>query len=105
MDDRTLHIYAQSVWHDNAEIIGTVDGLTRLRDAINEALASGVGVANVMASDGEGYYAAVKMVAESDFRGLASQYTDEVANGGGGDWPTAKFPEMVTAIKAARDKW
>lgn len=50
-----LHIYGQFCWHSDANIRGTREGLTALRDAINDALETGEGKAAVVASDGEGY--------------------------------------------------
>lgn len=51
----SVHVYAQSRWHDEAFIVGDVTALTRLRDALNAALEAGRGSALVMAADGEGY--------------------------------------------------
>ena len=51
----TVHVYAQSQWHDEAFIVGDVLALTELRDALDKAIASGRGSALVFAADGEGY--------------------------------------------------
>lgn len=64
----TLHIYAQSCWHDEAWIAGNREGLTRLRDAIDKALLDGKGNSDhVFTTDGEGYRViAMKLTALRD---------------------------------------
>lgn len=54
-DTPWLHIRSQFTYHAEAEIRGTREGLTALRDAVNEALEGGVGEGRAYASDGEGY--------------------------------------------------
>ena len=65
-DHANIHIYAQDSWHDNAHIVGTVDGLRALRDTLNHILETPApsGQENplypehmtVFANDGEGYH-------------------------------------------------
>lgn len=61
-DIKLLHIYAQDHEHDGAWIVGSKEGLIALRDAIDQAIQTGVGWTpsgyesrGVMATDGEGY--------------------------------------------------
>lgn len=74
-----LHIIAQPMAHDNAYIIGTPEGLKRLRDAIDAALAAPghPRCASVMCDDGEGYYAAVRCVPGRRMSEAPYGYTDE----------------------------
>lgn len=69
----TLNLYPQFTYHDGAEIVGTREGLTLLRDALNEVLQSfdlvGSGAercADVYASDGEGYQLSVICMDDDD---------------------------------------
>lgn len=66
--DNFLHVYGQFIWHGDAVIRGTRGALGRLRDAIDTALASGEGRADVMATDGEGY--SVVVVVSSTIAGV-----------------------------------
>lgn len=50
-----MHVYGQYMPHDCATLRGTVAALTAVRAAIDAALKDGTGVAEVFASDGEGY--------------------------------------------------
>ena len=54
-DDKVLHIYGQGFWHDEATISGSPASLTKLRDAIDQALKYGYGEADFFVNDGEGY--------------------------------------------------
>ena len=54
-----LHVYGQFTYHSEATIRGTREGLTALRDAIDKAISSRRGVAEVIAGDGEGYHVEV----------------------------------------------
>lgn len=71
-----LHIYAQALWHDTAEIVGSRGGLEALRDAINAALARADGASTeaVFAADGEGYCVLVALCDEQC--DLRLPYTD-----------------------------
>lgn len=56
-----LHVHAQGAWHQEAYVVGNVQGLVALRDAIQTALGqlqqrpNGQGEATVYVADGEGY--------------------------------------------------
>lgn len=56
-EDKTpwLHIRGQFTYHAEATIRATEEGLLALLDAVQTAIAEGKGVAEVFASDGEGY--------------------------------------------------
>jgi len=56
-EDKTpwLHVRGQFTYHAEATIRATKTGLLALLDAVQMALADGKGVAEVFASDGEGY--------------------------------------------------
>ena len=48
-----LHLYAQPFEHADAFIVGDRDSLVKLREAIDDALASGSGFAVVLSPDGK----------------------------------------------------
>lgn len=97
----TIHIYAQSQWHDEAYIVGNHSALRTLRDAIDKALLSGNGMAEVQtfAEDGEGYDIHVMSVPEETLHKLAVPYTSEMAAEKN---DAALRPWMI--LKAVRDK-
>lgn len=73
---KILNIYGQEYWHTDARIIGNKEGLTELRDTINNALMSGQKAKTLnrkadplFASDGEGY--SVLVECHDDKWGLA----------------------------------
>jgi len=76
---KTLHIFAQQSWHEEAFLIGTKEALTAVRDAINMALRDGESSASAFAADGEGYDIIVRVVDESVMNKLALPYTSETA--------------------------
>lgn len=85
MDDsiRLLHLYAQPAWHDDAWIVGNRAGLKALAQAIQNALASNEGRAEVMVADGEGYTLKVHLD-NSEWQSQswvkrAEPYTNEIA--------------------------
>lgn len=90
----TIHVLAQTMWHDPAWIIGNRSGLELLRAALNAALdgdealgGDGCGVAHVFARDGEGFPLVV-MCREDEMSGAPYGYTDEIALGKGPErWP------------------
>jgi hypothetical protein len=82
-----LHIYNQRIWHDPVYIVGTKTALERLKNAIENAIASGEGKKEAEAffwcNDGEGYNVIVKQD-NSDWRNgnwakRAVPYKDEIA--------------------------
>jgi hypothetical protein len=80
----TMHVLAQSIWHDAAFLIGTPDALKALRDAITAALVTGTGNVKTFANDGEGY--TVYVVSRDDMDGVPCGYTDDAARHRG-PWP------------------
>jgi len=62
-----LHIYAQHSEHSPAEIKGTREALTALRDAIDRALCdkNGEAEAEAITADGEGYGIEIRRVPRS----------------------------------------
>ena len=75
----TLHIYAQGAWHEEAYIMGTPYALGCLRAAIDAAIRSGKGSAELFVKDGEGYTVHVLSASDSVMQEIAVPYTDEVA--------------------------
>ena len=70
---KILNIYGQESWHTEARIIGNTEGLTELRDTINNALQSKSKAKTLereplFASDGEGY--SVKVECHDDEWGI-----------------------------------
>ena len=64
---KIVNIYGQEAWHEEARIIGNLEGLTELRDTLDRAIATGNSETNdtddpVFASDGEGYVIEVKRI-------------------------------------------
>lgn len=78
---RMLQIYGQSIWHADARLCGTVEGLTALRDALSAAINSsqpqGIGF---FPSDGEGYWLEVKPMSEDELDREPVWYTSDMAN-------------------------
>ena len=54
-----IHVLAQERWHDPAVIVANRAGLLALKEAVDKALESEIGKANVFCEDGEGYELAV----------------------------------------------
>jgi hypothetical protein len=81
---KLIHIYGQQFFHDDAFIIGTREGLTALRDAINEALEKGRAVTEVFVNDGEGYDICIALndsnCLSPFWNKLAVPYADEMAS-------------------------
>ena len=91
-DTPLLHVYGQYCNHDSAHIVGNVEGLRALRDAIDQALAvrqsdvfssaspqpsPAAASTNVFADDGEGYTVLVAVTDEPRLDGLALPYAAE----------------------------
>lgn len=81
--DESLHVYAQSSWHEPVTIVGTRDALERLSALIAVALqieeSDGL---DFSTSDGEGY--TVRVICtddESKWNTFRLPYTDEDASG------------------------
>lgn len=84
-----LHIYGQGAWHEGAYIVGNVEALVALRDALNKLLATdGIGLMNLQdgyigkvelehwVNDGEGYLLHIILL--------------------NGDWQTEKWVKLIT---------
>ena len=79
--ERQLQIYGQYIWHSDARLCGTIDGLTALRNAINSAIVSGMPQEEAFfASDGEGYLVYVVPMTEQALDRDPCWYTDDMAN-------------------------
>lgn len=85
-----VHILPQQCWHDPAFIVGNREGLTALRDAINDALIHESASTEVFADDGEGYRVAV--VYRHDMSDVPFGYTDEITG-------RRRLPRWLLAIK------
>lgn len=81
MNKNNLHIYAQSMWHSEAYIVGTRFALQKLRDAIDQTLSenhNGVIVTSFV-NDGEEFDAVVLRIDNEEFSKLAVPYTSTIA--------------------------
>lgn len=89
--DDILHIIAQAEWHGDAHILGTNEGLTRLRNAIDAALKAPneTQKAAEMANDGEGFYVFVQCVSAGRINELPLGYTEDYAK------DNRKWPEWI----------
>lgn len=75
----TLHIYGQPAPHSTVYIVGDVDGLRTLRNAIDYAIAStDKATAVSCAADGEGFVVQVKSVNPSVMPTMMLPYTDAI---------------------------
>lgn len=74
-----MHLYAGDGWHDDAAICGTRAALEELRDAIDDALRDGAGVAEGFVKDGEGYFVFVHALSYEELSELAVPYTNDIA--------------------------
>ena len=76
-----VHVFPQQGNHSEAILVGNIEGLKLLKDALEKAIADGESAAVVFATDGEGYNLCVKREdAKWDtdgWRRLAMSYTDE----------------------------
>ena len=86
--DAVLHIIAQRAQHDDAHIVGTRDGLTRLRDAIEHALThtNSTSKDEFFNNDGEGYFALIRCISEDDVDTIPLGYTADYAKDDS-EWP------------------
>jgi hypothetical protein len=80
-----LHLHAGNQWHDDGYVVGDRQGLLRLREAIDNALAfeaekTGQSCAAVYVNDGEGYNCYVICVPNAQIDSLAVPYTDSIAS-------------------------
>lgn len=78
-----LHVYGQSIWHDEVRIIGTLTALTALRDAIDAAVSSGEDQvsASMFVRDGEGYSVRISARSAESIGSEQLPYSDPIAAG------------------------
>lgn len=95
----TLHLHAQQFEHDDAYVVGTRESLTRLRDAIDVALAnkaqhkSSDALAEFFTSDGEGYDLYVKVVPVTIETQLQLPYAESIGRSlGRNEWEPVLVP-------------
>jgi len=78
-----IHIYGQSMNHDDLFIIGNKEGLIALSDALDMVSAhwndDSIGV-DVFAKDGEGYKIIIKRANDDEMEQLMLPYTEGYAN-------------------------
>ena len=76
-DPGTAHLYAQGVPHDEAYLLSDRAALLGVRNAIGAALESpnGVGQAEVLAADGEGYTLFVLLADQGELASSETPYT------------------------------
>lgn len=80
----TMHVYGQSIWHDDVNIVGNREALERLQEAISRALDGDTGTTGLFfAKDGEGYEVAVTLqdgeCHSKEWEDYVAPYTDEAA--------------------------
>lgn len=96
-----LNIYAQPTYHEDAWIVGNLAGLAALRDAINAAIAmpgAGQSIAQVFATDGEGYRVIVQNVVDDDqLDSLAQPF--QVERPPCGFWPWQIFATRRASVE------
>lgn len=100
-----LHLFSQLYCHSDAWVVGTMDGLIKLRDALTRVIDTGEPqVAHTYTSDGEGYCALVIPLTGQQMYDMALPYTHENLEG---DSEQLKFPaeflDRSTYIKLVRE--
>lgn len=91
MTPHVLHVYAPSCEHDEAYLVGTREGLTKLREAIDRALGARAqhcasdAIEHFSDSAGEGYDVYVKVVPEAIQNNLELPYAESVGRSLGRD--------------------
>ena len=73
-----LHIYGQIAWHDEVTIIGDKTSLTKLRNAIEEAINKDSSMTDGVVNDGEGFN--ILIINDNNIDKLPLPYSDEVAS-------------------------
>ena len=84
----TLHVYGQSMPHDDVWIAGTMKELNRLRDAINNATNGWEEPDFFFANDGEGFRIRVRVLTKDDEPKLAVPYSDPYFRDAAGAHPS-----------------
>ena len=86
-----LHLYAQPFQHADGWIVGDVESLKALRDAIDRALADDHAAVSAMTADGEEYPLLIVQATEEDFGSVALPYGE--GQGFSGKHPFKLLPE------------
>jgi hypothetical protein len=73
-----LHVYGQRMPHTEAWVVGDLEGLQRLKAAVERAIAEGSGVAHAFVEDGEGYPLLVIQATDDKLEKLVMPYTHEM---------------------------
>jgi hypothetical protein len=100
MDGNYMHVYGQTMWHDEVHIVADTKSLLALKKAIEDALETGSGAALTFCGDGEGYNILIAKK-EDGYDNLATTYTEEIARERN---PDAVCSYKIPEIKAAREK-
>lgn len=104
------HIYAQYIWHGDAMIEGTRAALVEIRDAIDQALRTGMDAEtkeSIFTRDGEGYRVVVKVRNYAYLQDATLPYTAHFASGVGARAVEAAAEDdrnMKRAIRESRRK-
>ena len=103
-DRGTLHILPQDSEHGDAFIVGTPAALRFLRDAIDVALHSGVGVVEggTIPTDGEGYWLTIHSVAPEKMASVPLPYAEMRDETDLPGWLHGDSAEAVAALLAHR---
>lgn len=75
-----LHVYGPGAWHDDSNLIGDREALTKLRDAINVALEKGQSTMLSFTTDGEGYNLNICLMEQKNLDKMALPYIEEIAS-------------------------
>ncbi len=96
-----LHLYAQPSQHTDAWVVGTLDALQALRDAIDAALVTGQASSmSAYANDGEGYVLVVLPRTKEELDALTTPYTEDFAHP---SEPAGKHPSQVIGSDKYRE--
>lgn len=80
--EKILHIYGQSFWHNPVLIVGTLSGLEKLYNVIGNAIKDPDAVKtsyDLFVNDGEGFIVAVALEDEKTIERLSVPYSDNAA--------------------------
>ena len=84
---KTLHIYGQAFEHQEAKIVGNLDALSALRDALNEAVHARANVTfgfvgdGLFASDGEGYEIKIVVMPDENYEKVYVEKSETYPDG------------------------
>lgn len=94
-----VHIYGQDSNHDDAHIVGDVRGLTLLKEAIEKALAEGLGSTVATPADGEGYVIYVVRHETDRMDRLTLPYFDWMRYGREISHPRGRYPSSLVPYR------